>query len=81
MHMGYVPNDCQIVSHVTEPSMLKDKTVLGVLPSFFELFMFLHFAKCHYTSLLSSVARSCLWKKCLGSVGPAKCYQVKGSTF
>ena len=32
VYMGYVPNDCQIVSHVTDSSILKGKTVWGVLP-------------------------------------------------
>lgn len=32
VYMGYVPSDAVVISHVTDSSVLKDKTVWGVLP-------------------------------------------------
>ena len=32
VYMGYVPSDCQVVSHVTDTAILEGKKVWGVLP-------------------------------------------------
>ena len=80
VHMGYVPNDCNVIGHVIEPSMLKDKTVWGVLP--------------HSLSSLCSVfcevplnlppefrGKELSMEEMSRFAGPAKCYQVKVVPF
>lgn len=32
VHMGYIPSDAHVISHVSDASVIKDKTVWGVLP-------------------------------------------------
>ena len=80
VHMGYIPSDCQIVSHVTEPSMLKDKTVWGVLPHSLSS---LCSAFCEVPLNLPPELRGkeLSMEEMVRFAGPAKCYQVKVVPF
>lgn len=80
VHMGYIPSDAVVISHVTDSSVLKDKTVWGVLP--------------HSLSSLCSVfcevplnlpseyrGKELSMEEMARFAGPAKCYQVKAVPF
>ena len=80
VHMGYVPNDCQIVSHVTDSSVLQDKTVWGVLPHSLSS---LCSAFCEVPLNIPAEFRGkeLSMEEMSRFAGPAKCYQVKVVPF
>lgn len=80
VYMGYVPSDCSIISHVTEPSMLKDKTVWGVLPHSLSS---LCSAFCEVPLYIPAEFRGkeLSMEEMSRFAGPAKCYQVKVVPF
>lgn len=80
VYMGYIPSDANVISHVTDSSILKGKTVWGVLP--------------HSLSSLCSVfcevplnlppefrGKELSMEEMSRFAGPAKCYQVKVVPF
>lgn len=80
VHMGYVPSDCQVISHVTDTSILEGKTVWGVLPHSLSS---LCSAFCEVPLDLPPEYRGkeLSMEEMVRFAKPAKCYQVKVVPF
>ncbi len=80
VHMGYIPSDAHVISHVTDTSVLSGKTVWGVLPHSLSC---LCAAFCEIPLNLPAEYRGkeLSMEETMRFAGPAQCYQVKVVPF
>lgn len=80
VHMGYIPSDAHVISHVTDTSVLSGKTVWGVLPHSLSS-LCSKFCEVPLNLPVEYRGKELSMEETQRFAGPAKCYQVKVVPF